>query len=91
MNSIDTFIVIVGVISVIAYLLHAIEKHRRLKDQAPFPTPLMVFFGILAPFGSLMGMLLNGNRMKEKLMIILVPLMLIAFVAGVYFLRGSIV
>lgn len=85
------FIIIVGILSVVAFILHGAEKIRLLKKECGFPTLLMVVTGIFAPFGSLLGMLLFSNRVRQPVMIILVPGMLIAFVAGVYLLRVHLI
>lgn len=87
----DELIVGTGVLSVLAFLLHAFEKSRITAGQPQYSTTLMAIAGVIAPFGSLMGMLIMGNRLRDKLMLILVPVMLVLFLLGVYMLRGDII
>ncbi len=86
----EEFIVIVGVLSIIGFCLNYMEKRRVVNGHGGYPTWAMALLGVFAPFGSLMGMLICGNRLKCTLLVILVPLMLIALVLGTYLLRGEI-
>lgn len=84
------FIVAIGVISVLAFILHGFEKNRIMSGKSEYPTAMMIVAGVLAPFGSLMGMLLFGNRMKHRLMVIIVPVMLVLFLLFVYLFRSEL-
>jgi len=86
----EEFIIAVGVMSVLAFILHGFEKNRIMAGKPQYSTALMAIAGVLAPFGSLMGMLLFGNRLRNKPMAILVPLMLIAFLLCVYLFRSEL-
>lgn len=84
----EGFIIIIGVLSMLGFCINFMEKNRITNGGSPYPTWAMALLGVIAPFGSLMGMLICANRLKCKLLIILVPLMLIALVLGTYLLRG---
>lgn len=86
----EGLIIFAGITSILAFILNGAEKCRVKSGGQPYSTALMAIAGVIAPFGALMGMLLFGNRMKNTLMLILVPLMLVAFVLGVYLLRGEL-
>lgn len=86
----NEFIIAVGIVSVLAFLLHAAEKNRILNGGKKYPTVLMIIMAVIAPFGSLMGMLICGNRLKQSFMVIMVPVLLALFLLGVYLLRGEI-
>ena len=86
----EIYLTLIGILSIIGYCINALEKHRIDSGETPYPTWVMAALGVIAPFGSLAGMLICGNRLKCKLMIILVPLMLILLVVGTYLLRGNI-
>lgn len=85
----DALIILTGIVSVLAFVLNGAEKCRVNAGREHYPTALMALAGVIAPFGALMGMLLFGNRLKDRMMMILVPVMLLLFVLGVYLLRGS--
>ncbi len=87
----EALLIITGVLSIYAFILNGAEKCRVNSGKGYYPTVLMAITGVIAPFGALMGMLLFGNRLKNTLMVILVPLMLIAFTLGVYLLRDAFV
>lgn len=87
----EALLIITGILSVYAFILNGAEKMRVKSGKGRYPTTLMAITGVIAPFGALMGMLLFGNRLKNTLMVILVPLMLIAFTLGVYLLRDAFV
>lgn len=87
----EALLIITGILSVYAFILNGAEKMRVKSGKSRYPTVLMAITCVIAPFGSLMGMLLFGNRLKNTLMVILVPLMLIAFTLGVYLLRDAFV
>lgn len=86
----EELLIITGILSIYGFVLNGAEKARTKSGKAPYSTLLMAITGVIAPFGSLMGMLLFGNRLKQTFMVIFVPLMLILYVLGVYLLRGSI-
>lgn len=80
----EAFIIYTGIASVLAFILFGADKRRLHYGQSPMPAALLIAAGVLAPFGSLMGMLLFNNRLRQTLFAILVPLMLIAYVACTY-------
>ena len=87
----EALLIITGILSVYAFILNGAEKMRVKSGKGRYQTALMAITGVIAPFGALMGMLLFGNRLKNTLMVILVPLMLIAFTLGVYLLRDAFI
>lgn len=87
----EALLIITGILSVYAFILNGAEKMRVKSGKGQYPTALMAITGVIAPFGALMGMLLFGNRLKNTLLVILVPLMLIAFTLGVYLLRDAFI
>lgn len=87
----EALLIVTGILSIYAFILHGAEKMRVKSGKSQYPTALMAITGVIAPFGSLMGMLLFGNRLKNTMMVILVPLMLIAFTLGVYLLRDAFI
>lgn len=87
----EALLIVTGILSIYAFILNGAEKMRVKSGKSHYPTALMAITGVIAPFGALMGMLLFGNRLKNTLMVILVPLMLIAFTLGVYLLRDAFI
>lgn len=87
----EALLIITGILSIYAFILNGAEKMRVKSGKGRYPTALMAITGVIAPFGALMGMLLFGNRLKNTLLVILVPLMLIAFTLGVYLLRDAFI
>ena len=83
-------IIITGIVSILAFALHGAEYFRAQTGRGQLSTALVWITALIAPFGALMGMLLFSNRMKNTALLVFTIVMLIAFLLGVYLLRGSL-
>lgn len=76
----------VCIASIVAFVLFAWDKRRQHYNLGIFPAWLMMLIAAAAPFGALCSMLMFNNRLKSMVFVIGVPLLLAAWVLGIYFL-----
>lgn len=70
--------------SIIVFLIFGWDKRRMTYTSDKTPSAIMIILSALAPFGAICGMILLGNRLRQSLFLIVVPLLLILYSLAVY-------
>lgn len=65
------FLIVAGLLSVLGFVLQGLDHYRTSNGNEPLARGLMILGACLGSFGSLMGMLLFQNRLRDKLLLFL--------------------
>lgn len=65
------FLVIVGLLSVMGFVLQAVDHSRVTNGKQPLSRGLLILGACIGSFGSLMGMLLFRNRLRDRMLLLL--------------------
>lgn len=65
------FLIIVGLLSVGGFVLQAVDHYRVTNGKQPLSRGLLIVGACLGAFGSLMGMLLFQNRLRDRMLLLL--------------------